>query len=74
MSGEQFVPRHLRPAPRRETIYQCLTKSGTFIRDFPTQRQAIDWLERNGGGIYRNILHRFNCQVDAAIDAAREGK
>ena len=30
-----------------------------------TEKLAILWLEKNGGGIYRNVLHCFEFKVNA---------
>ena len=35
------------------------------IIEFPTEKETIEWLEANDGGIYRNILHGFDCTVKA---------
>lgn len=29
----------------------------------PTETEAIKWLEDNGGGMYKNILHGFQMKV-----------
>ena len=51
-----------------ETIYQCLqVKNGHMqvVREEKSQALAISWLEKNGGGIYRNVLHCFEFKVNA---------
>jgi hypothetical protein len=52
-----------------DTIYQCC-KQGKDVNETPqkvhcepTQALAIEWLKKNGGGIYRNILHNFQFYV-----------
>ena len=52
------------------TIYECLQNKPGYIPEqwelvynASTEKEAIEWLELNGGGIYRNILHQFNCKV-----------
>ena len=44
------------------TIFQCV-KNNCIIHEAATERDAIEWLENNGGGIYRNILHKFEYRV-----------
>ena len=51
------------------TVYQCckqgkdVNKTLTVIHCADTEREAIEWLEKNDGGIYRNILHNFQFYV-----------
>jgi hypothetical protein len=52
------------------TIYECLRKDKRYIPtkyillyNAPSEKEAIEYLEQNGGGIYRNILHRFEMEV-----------
>lgn len=52
------------------SIYQCLRRDDHYtpplmrvMHEAATQREAITWLEENGGGIYRNLLHQFECGV-----------
>lgn len=54
------------------TIFQCIKPDSRYtpplkrvVHEASTEREAMDWLERNGGGIYRNLLHLFDCKVDA---------
>ncbi len=28
-----------------------------------TEEETIEWLEKNGGGMYRNIIHNFQFEV-----------
>ena len=35
------------------------------VREEKSQALAISWLEKNGGGIYRNVLHCFEFKVNA---------
>ena len=39
--------------PRRTVMYQALT-----------EKEAIEWLENNGGGVYRNTLANFEMKVE----------
>ena len=39
----------------------------TIIKEFPTELEAIKWLENNDGGIYRNILHNFDCKIEKKV-------
>lgn len=59
-------------------VCQCLQRDTrytpallTVVHEAPTEREAIAWLERNGGGVYRNLLHNFDCGVDAATKGAQ---
>lgn len=52
------------------TIYHCLKKDNrysppclTLVYEAPTERDAIEWLEKNGGGVYKNILHNLSFVV-----------
>ena len=56
-------------------IYQCLQKDERFtppifrtVCEKPTEKEAIEYLENNGGGIYRNLLHQFDCGVKGKTD------
>jgi len=48
-----------------QTIYQCCHKgkdvkqSLSIIKWADTEKEAIDYLENNGGGVYCNTLHNF---------------
>jgi len=52
-----------------ETVYQCCRQGKDVnkilqpIHCEPTQADAIKWLEANGGGIYRNILHNIQFYI-----------
>jgi hypothetical protein len=52
-----------------KTIYQCcrigkdVNKTLEPIHCEPTGELAVLWLENNGGGVYRNILHNFQYPV-----------
>jgi hypothetical protein len=53
------------------TVFQCLKPDYRYIPtlkrlvyEAPTETAAIQWLEQNGGGIYRNLLHNFDMKVD----------
>jgi hypothetical protein len=52
------------------TIYECVKPDKRYtptvmntIHYAATQKEAIEWLENNGGGIYRNKLHNFQYEV-----------
>ena len=68
MTGEQFTPKHVRPSPRK-TVFEChkeakdVNKSLRLVHYAETETQAIAWLEKNGGGVYRNTLHNFSMEV-----------
>lgn len=54
------------------SIFQCLTKDDryvppvlTVVHEAESEVAAISWLEKNGGGIYKNLLHNFSMKVDA---------
>jgi hypothetical protein len=54
------------------SIYQCIKVDDryippreTIVYESPTESEAIEWLQNNGGGIYRNILHHTNCPITA---------
>lgn len=40
-----------------ETIYECILGSTTHFAQ--TQQEAMDWLEANPTGKYKNNLHGF---------------
>ena len=52
------------------TIYQCciqmkdVNKTPQEVHCEPTEALAIEWLQENGGGIYRNALHNFRFYVE----------
>jgi hypothetical protein len=37
------------------------------MHEASSEREAIAWLEKNGGGIYRNLLHGFDCEVRVKV-------
>jgi hypothetical protein len=51
------------------TIYECckqgkdVNKTQQEVHCEPTEALAIEWLEKNGGGIYKNVLHNFEFYV-----------
>lgn len=54
------------------TIYQCLQIDNRYsppikkvVFEAASEVGAIDWLEQNGGGVYKNILHNFEFTVKA---------
>lgn len=49
-------------------IYQAISKDGRYspplervVREFETEAETVNFLLNNGGGIYRNLLHNFEC-------------
>ena len=50
-------------------IYQAVVEDKRWIPpkesiiEFPTQKEAIDWLQTHGGGIFRDKL----CNMDVSI-------
>ena len=51
-------------------IYRAIKKDTRYvpmktieIKEFSTEKETIECLEKNGGGIYRNILHNFDCLI-----------
>ena len=50
-------------------IYTALKKDDRYNPpkyesiEFSTEAETIQWLQENGGGIYRNILHNFDCII-----------
>lgn len=55
-----------------KTVYQCcqrasdVNKTPVPVHYADTQHEAMTWLENNGGGTYRNLLHKFELHVPAA--------
>jgi len=53
------------------TVYQCCKRTGDVsgilkvVHEAETQTEAVEWLERNGGGIYKNLLHKFQLYIAA---------
>lgn len=54
------------------TVYQCIKPDTryipttmTVVYEATTQKEAVERLENNGGGIYRNTLHGFKYYVQA---------
>lgn len=49
----------------RNTIYEAHQPidNPSFIRCFDSEREVMRFLENNGGGWYKNILHRFECKI-----------
>lgn len=52
------------------TIYQAykvdkryIPSKYTLVYCGQTEKDVIEWLENNGGGVYRNVLHRFEYYV-----------
>ena len=56
------------------TIYTCckegkdVNKTLKVVHYASTEELAMKWLENNGGGIYRNILHNFQLYVSPKDD------
>ena len=62
------------------TVYQCIKLDRRYAparrvvaHEAATQREAIEWLEHHGGGIYRNALHRFQYDV-ASKEMSRQAQ
>lgn len=51
-------------------IYKAVKKDKRYIPpkesilEFATEALTIIWLEENGGGTYRNILHNFEYEIE----------
>jgi hypothetical protein len=56
------------PESDRKTVYQC-RQGGELKGTADTETEAIEWLERNGGGVYRHQLHRFDMPVKSRVKA-----
>lgn len=56
------------------TIYQCckcgndVNKALQPVHYAKTEKEAIQWLEKNGGGVYKNLLHNFQFHVHSKTD------
>lgn len=52
-------------------IYMAVKKDTRYIpplekvREFATQEETIEWLQRNGGGTYRDTLSNLECWIPA---------
>ena len=53
-----------------DTIYQCIKPDTRYkptvmvvVHKARTAAEAIEWLENNGEGVYRNLLHNFDMTV-----------
>jgi hypothetical protein len=50
-------------------IYRAIQRDTRWIppreteHEFPTEEETVKWLQEHGGGIYRNILHSFDCEI-----------
>ena len=55
------------------TIYECykngkdVNKSLQLVHHAQTEALAIEWLEKNGGGNYKNVLHNFQFYVTPKV-------
>jgi len=64
-----FIVRKFMEVGEMGTVFQCcqqgkdVAKTLGVINCEPTEKLAMRWLETNGGGIYRNILHNFQFYV-----------
>jgi len=47
-----------------QTDSRYITPREVNKREFSTEQEAIEHLENNGGGYYRNILHNFDLWID----------
>lgn len=52
-------------------IYKCLRTDSRYVppqyvllHEAPTEEEAIEYLRTHGGGVYRNVLHRFDLWVE----------
>jgi hypothetical protein len=52
------------------SIYQCFKIDTRYtpplqrlVYESQTEKEAISWLEANGGGIYQNVLHNVTVNV-----------
>lgn len=51
------------------TIYECCkhhkdVNAMLYVVHYAkTEMEAIVWLQQNGGGVYRNTLHRFEMNI-----------
>lgn len=48
----------------KNTIYECSQK-GVVVYSGDTEEDAVNWLEQNGGGLFKNILHNYQYTVNA---------
>ena len=76
-NGGPIPPRHTKieqeiSMSENETVYLTYRLDMRWIggrkteeRYHNTQEEAIAWLEKNGGGVYENLLHRFTMPVSA---------
>jgi hypothetical protein len=55
-----------------QSIHQCVSVDNryvggrrTVVRSKNTAREAINWLGKNGGGVYKNALHGFELKINA---------
>lgn len=55
------------------TVFQCcqrgkdVNKTLSIVHCAQSERLAIDWLQRHGGGVYRNTLHNFQTNVEERV-------
>lgn len=63
------------------TVYHCLTEDKryfppktTLAHQAKTEEEAIEYLETHGGGIYRNILHNFDCLIKPRQNASERSQ
>lgn len=40
-------------------------------KEWPTQKEAIDYLVQNGGGWFRNIMANFDCYIHSQEEIER---
>ena len=45
-----------------KTVYECIQR-GIIVHYAASDQTAIEWLENNGGGIFKNTLHNFQINV-----------
>jgi len=42
-----------------------------FIADFKTEKEVIEYLENNEGGVYNNVIHNFDLKIDSLVKAVK---
>jgi len=48
---------------KQEARKNCTPRQWDIVHEATSERDAIKWLEQNGGGTYCNILHNFQMKV-----------
>ena len=52
------------PTPAEKQYIYKAYQTGKLVYQAPTERELIEWLETHGGGIYKNVLHKFQMGVN----------